>query len=579
MIDPTFLQALKDRVSLAELIGRQVTLTRRGREHVGLCPFHSEKTPSFTVNEQKGFYHCFGCGAHGGPVDFLMAAENLSFPEAVERLAAAVGMRMPAPDPRAAQAERRRASLQDAVEAAAKWFSAQLQGAGGGAARTYLEQRGVRTETAARFRLGLAPDRRTGLRDALLARDLPEALLVEAGLLVRPEQGGDCHDRFRNRLIFPISDRRGRAIAFGGRALGEARAKYLNSPETPLFHKGATLYNYANARQAAVESGRIVVVEGYMDVIALVQAGFSDAVAPLGTAVTEDQLQLLWRAAPSPILCFDGDAAGVRAAARALERALPLMTPQRTLSFALLPQGQDPDDLVRMAGRDGLARLLEAALPVSEMVWRIACTTHPPDSPESAARRNEAALQLVDRIGEANLKGSLKDSMWERIRAERAERRPGRHGRGRGGKGRGAAADSVLVPMAAPDKTRRERRLLALALARPDLVLAELEAFAAVPFLDLQLDSLKRAIIDATSREAALDAGGLWDHLCATGHDAALRRLENGDLKGPGSAGDTTGQELEKAWRETMDLFSLRISAQAVPRGVQALREAGNAER
>lgn len=577
MIDPSFLQALKDRVSLAELIGRHVTLTRRGREHVGLCPFHAEKTPSFTVNEQKGFYHCFGCGAHGGPVDFLMAAQNLSFPEAVESLAAAVGMRVPAADPRAAQAERRRAGLQEAVEAAAKWFTAQLHGAAGTAARAYLERRGVTAETAARFRLGLAPDRRTALRDALLARELPEALLVEAGLLIRPEDGGEVHDRFRNRLVFPIADRRGRAIAFGGRALGEARAKYLNSPETPLFHKGATLYNFANARQAAGESGRIVVVEGYMDVIALAQAGIAEAVAPLGTALTEEQLQLLWRAAPSPILCFDGDAAGTRAAARALERALPLMTPQRTLAFALLPEGQDPDDLVRVTGAEGATRLLEAALPVSTMVWRIACVAHRPDGPEAVARRNEFALQLVERIADATLQRSLKDSVWERIRAERAQRLPGRRRGGARAMHSGVAGpvDPQAGPVATPDKSRRERRLLALALARPDLVLAELEGFAAIPLLDSQLDSLKQAIIDATSREAALDAAALRDHLFAAGHEAALRRLEDVDLRGPGSPGAAPELELEKAWREIMDLFSMRMSAQSVPRAVLALRGAG----
>ena len=586
MIDAAFLQTLKDRVSLPDLIGRRVRLVKRGREHSGLCPFHTEKSPSFTVNEQKGFYHCFGCGAHGSAVDFVMATENLSFPEAVERLAAEAGLRMPAPDPGAVRAEKKRAGLQEAVEAAASWFAAQLQGGGGTAARAYLDRRGVTPETAARFRLGLAPDSRTALRDALIARDLPEALLVEAGLLIRPEDGSAPYDRFRNRLIFPIGDRRGRPIAFGGRALGEARAKYLNSPETPLFHKGATLYNFANARQAAGEGGRVIVVEGYMDVIALAQAGFPEAVAPLGTALTEEQMQLLWRAAPNPLLCFDGDAAGERAAARALERALPLMTPQRTLGFVALPEGQDPDDLIAAEGRAAMEHLLDHALGSSEMIWRVACAGHPPDTPEDAARRDEAALSMVGRIGDPVLQRSLRDAVWERIRAERAARRSQRGGGRRGSAGAGLPGGRgglglPQIPIAAANRARPEARLLALGLAYPELVLRDLEGLAAAEFSDRELDSLKCALIDATSRQAALDAmldsEALRAHLSAAGHDAVLCRLDEMKIWGPGVSSDAERHDVERDWQEILARLSSRSAARAMPEQVAALRRPAGA--
>ncbi|MFQ5467471.1 MAG: DNA primase [Kiloniellaceae bacterium] len=289
-LGPEFLDELRARVPLADLVGRRVKLTRRGREHVGLCPFHNEKTPSFTVSEDKGFFHCFGCGAHGDGVGFVMRTEGLSFPEAVERLAGEAGLAVPTPPRGPRAAARRRASREETVEAAAKWFEAQLSAPGGAAVRAYLETRGVDGETAAAFRLGHAPDRRGALRAALNAQGIGDDRLIEAGLIKAPEGGGAARDYFFNRLIFPITDRRGRVIAFGGRALGDSPAKYLNSPDTPLFHKGRVLYNLARARQGVADGGELIVAEGYMDVIALTQAGFPAAVAPLGTALTPEQI-------------------------------------------------------------------------------------------------------------------------------------------------------------------------------------------------------------------------------------------------------------------------------------------------
>ena len=345
-----FLDELRARLGLTEIVGRRVRLRRSGREASGLCPFHNEKTPSFTVSEEKGFFHCFGCGAHGDVIGFTMRVEGLSFPEAVEKLAAEAGLDVPQPSRAEREAERRRADFHGALEACCRFFERELAGPRGGAARAYLERRGIDPETAARFRLGYAPDSRTALRGAVMSGSLTEALLVETGMLIRPDDGTP-YDRFRGRVTFPIADRRGRVIAFGGRLLGDGRPKYLNSPDTPLFDKGRVLYGMAAARRAAHETGRVVVVEGYTDVIALARSGIAEAVAPLGTALTESHLAELWRMADEPILCFDGDEAGRRAAHRAAERALPLLRPGKSLQFRPPRRRRRP----RRAGRLGRA--------------------------------------------------------------------------------------------------------------------------------------------------------------------------------------------------------------------------------
>ncbi|MDA1131920.1 MAG: DNA primase, partial [Proteobacteria bacterium] len=348
----SFLDQIRARVPGSEVVAKRVRLKRSGRgELTGLCPFHDEKTPSFTVNDAKGFYHCFGCGAHGSAFDFLMQTDGLSFPEAVERLAGMAGLEMPARsrDPQDKERREGRERLYGLLEVAAAWFEDRLRHHGD-VARRYLEDRSIDGAAAAQFRLGFAPDSRDALKQALLARGYTVAELVRVGLLVAPEDGGEAFDRFRNRVMFPITDRRGQIVAFGGRTLGEARAKYLNSPETEFFHKGSLLYNLAGARSASREAGTVLVAEGYTDVISLWRHGFRHAVAPLGTALTDNQLGELWRLAPEPVLCLDGDAAGMRAAVRAAENALPLLKPGHSLRFALLPAGEDPDSLLRGGG-------------------------------------------------------------------------------------------------------------------------------------------------------------------------------------------------------------------------------------
>ena len=354
-----FIEELKSRLRPSDVIGRTVKLKRQGREFVGLSPFSKEKSPSFFVNDDKGFFHDFSSGKHGDIISFLQEAERLSFVEAIERLAGEAGMALPEPDAQSAQQEKVRAGLTDWLDLAAKWFEAELRRPPGADARAYLERRGLPASEWERFHIGLAPASRTGLKDYLVAKGAMPGELVEAGLLIVPEDGGAPYDRFRDRIIFPISDARGRIVSFGGRALDpNAKAKYLNGPDTVLFDKGRTLYGLFEARKIlhsapAAEQGDLVVVEGYMDVVACHRAGIA-AAAPMGTALTEGQMELLWRLHPEPTLCFDGDAAGRRAAGRAIDRALPVLKPGRSFKFALVTGGKDPDDVLREKGAAAL---------------------------------------------------------------------------------------------------------------------------------------------------------------------------------------------------------------------------------
>ncbi|MGE0725380.1 MAG: DNA primase, partial [Alphaproteobacteria bacterium] len=404
----SFLDELKARVGLVDTISRRVRLQRAGTVHKGLCPFHNEKTPSFTVDPRRGTYHCFGCGAHGNAIDFVMQTESLGFREAVEKLAGEVGMELPRESPVDRERAARAATLHDALEAAAEWFAAQLSDRRiGSEAWQYLERRGLDRAAIARFGLGFAPAGRSGLKAALAGR-FPEALLVDAGLLRRPDDGSATYDWFRGRVMFPIRDARGRAVGFGGRVLGEGEPKYLNSPETDVFAKGRLLYGLNWAGPAARRAGEIVVVEGYMDVIALHLAGIETAVAPLGTALGESQIAMLWRLAEEPILCFDGDAAGRRAAARSAERALPMLKPAHSLRFALLPPGEDPDSLVRARGTAAMRELLAAARPLRDLLWESETAGRSLDTPERRAGLRQRLRDLVSRIEERSVQDAYR---------------------------------------------------------------------------------------------------------------------------------------------------------------------------
>ena len=398
---PQFLDELRARLPVSEVVGRRVKLRKQGREFIGLSPFNKEKSPSFTVNDQKGFFHDFSSGKHGDIFGFVMETEGVAFPEAVERLAQLAGVPLPKVSHEDEQRDVRRKTLHDVMELATKFFEATLASRAGAKARGYLADRSLDPATQIKFRLGYATNERFALKEHLGSHGIPVEDMVEAGLLVSGDDIPLPFDRFRDRVMFPITDLRGRVIAFGGRALEkDAQAKYLNSPETPLFHKGATLYNIASARQAAHDGAPVIAVEGYVDVIAMVMAGFAATVAPLGTALTEDQLALLWKMADEPVLCFDGDNAGLRAAYRAVELAMPRLKPGKSLKFALLPQGQDPDDLVRSAGRDAVNDVIGAARPLAGMLWARETEGHTFDSPERRAaleaRINEVTSGIAD---------------------------------------------------------------------------------------------------------------------------------------------------------------------------------------
>jgi DNA primase len=389
----TFLDELRARTTLSTLIGRTVKVTKAGREFKACCPFHNEKSPSFTINDEKGFYHCFGCGAHGDAIRWMTDQRGLPFMDAVKELAANAGLDVPAADPRAAERAERANSLYDVMTAAADWFTEQLGSIAGAEARAYLEQRGLNTATIKAFGIGFAPDSRGKLRTALAK--FGDAALIEAGLLISVDEK-EPYDRFRGRLMIPIRDPRGRVIAFGGRILGAGEPKYLNSPDTPLFDKGRTLYNLDRAAAAARKSGRVIVVEGYMDVIALAQAQFEDVAAPLGTAVTDDQIHRLWRFSDSPIICFDGDNPGQKAAQRAGRRALAISTPGKSMAFADMPKGEDPDDVLRNSGVDALNDIINSATSLHRFLYYSEKFSIDAESPDGRAQLRQNLENLSD---------------------------------------------------------------------------------------------------------------------------------------------------------------------------------------
>jgi DNA primase len=414
---PQFLDELRARLPVSEVVGRRVKLKKAGREWRGLSPFNKEKTPSFFVNDQKMAWFDFSSGKNGSIFDFVMMTEGVTFPEAVERLAAQAGMALPQVSREEEARDERRRTLHDVVELAAKFFEATLASRHGAKARGYLADRGLDPATQVRFRLGYAPAERFTLKEQLGKEGVSTEDMVAAGLLVAGDDIPVPYDRFRDRVMFPITDLRGRVIAFGGRALEkDAQAKYLNSPETPLFHKGGTLYNIATARAAAHKGAPVVAVEGYVDVIAMVNAGYEATVAPLGTALTADQLTLMWKMANEPTLCFDGDGAGRRAAYRAVDIALPLIKPGKSLKFASLPEGQDPDDLARSGGRDAVTEVIGAARPLAEVLWMRETEAGGLDTPERRAAFEARLAEVTNVIGDDTVRKYYRQEFGERLR-------------------------------------------------------------------------------------------------------------------------------------------------------------------
>jgi DNA primase len=569
-IPPAFLDELRARVPLSDIVGRRIALKRAGREWKAPCPFHSEKTPSFYVNDQKGFFHCFGCGAHGDAVGFLMRNDGLAFPEAVEQLAGLAGLEMPRPEPQESEKYDRLKRLAEVLEAAAKWFEAQLRGSAGRDALQYLTGRGLDERTIAEFRLGYAPAAADSLRAALTGQGYDEADIVEVGLIRRPDDGRAPYGFFRNRVIFPVSDKRGRIVAFGGRILEGDGPKYVNSPEHALFHKGSVLYGLARARAAIGKGERPVVVEGYMDVIALQAAGIGGAVAPLGTALGEAQLAELWKTQDPaaardlpPVLCFDGDDAGRRAAVRAVDRILPLLGPERSAAVAFMPRGDDPDSLVRRGGTGAVRQVLDCALPLIEALWEFATAGRQLATPEQRA----ALWAELD----AQIRAMTDPQVQSLYRVELRRRfdtlfLPARvFGR----RQRGAQPFAALGPRPSrvmDGNVLRARILLALMVNHPFLFeeLGEIFAEMEVP---VAWQQLHRAVLTTLS-SGPLDAEALRVQLSTSGFGA-----EVADILGPATTehakfvrADALEDEVRAGWRDVW----LRVHGSGLDRELAA---------
>lgn len=546
--DDRFLEELKGRLRLSDVIGKTVKLRRQGREYVGLSPFNKEKSPSFFVNDDKGFFHDFSSGKHGDLIAFLQETERLSFTEAIERLAAEAGMALPAPDPESEARGRRRQSLTDWLDMAAAWFEAELRRPGGREARAYLEGRGLADADWKRFAIGFSPAGRTALKDYLVAKGALPADLVAAGLLAERTEGGAPYDRFSGRIIFPIADHRGRIVSFGGRALDpEARAKYLNGPDTDLFDKGRVLYGLPEARrllaEARGEAAALVVVEGYFDVVACQRAGIA-AVAAMGTSFTEAQMDSLWRLHGEPTLCFDADRAGQQAAGRAIERALPRVGPGRSFRFAHLSGGKDPDDILREQGPGALKAQLGATLPMVEALFekeRAAASLETPEGRAALKQRLRAAASV---IADADVAAAYRQALLEKFDALTAPApRPGggefARGAGRsGGRGRrGRWDEPAPLQRALPEARTAANRLARsldpvaaalafLAIKDPAAVDEHLESVQQIGFGDPQLEALAREIIALRLTDEQLDSAALRRHLARSGFEPLLNDVE-----------------------------------------------------
>ncbi|MEM5516717.1 DNA primase [Henriciella sp. AS95] len=522
-----FVEELKARIRPSDVIGRKVKLKKQGKEWVGLSPFTNEKSPSFYVNDQKRIFKCFSSGIGGDVISFVMETERLSFMEAVEKLADEAGMQLPKATAADEETYDRRKRLYECCEAACAFYEDRLRAAEGTDARAYLEGRGLGAAAWARHRLGYAPDDWRTTIDHLKSKGFSDREILESGLSVQKESGGDPYDRFRGRVIFPITDVRGQVIAFGGRGMQpDAKPKYLNSNDTELFHKGRVLYRYKDARTAFgdTDEGGLIVTEGYMDAIAMAEAGIGHVVAPLGTALTEDQLGLLWRAGPEPVLCFDGDAAGLRAAYRSIERALPFLEPGRSLFFCLLSGGMDPDDLIRQSGPEAMKQALAGALPLVEVLWLRERDAEAIDTPERQAGLEARLMQAAGQIKnpavraayERDLKSRMNEHLWQLRRSKRSA--PGQQRKGPPQKG---AHQTSTAP-----KTRG-LGLIIRAIDNPHLIDFGFETLSMSVFRDEDVAILRDVIISWPQAGKGVDREAIRDHLVDRGNTRAAELLKN----------------------------------------------------
>ncbi len=517
-VPPEFIEDLRQRVPLSDVVGRRVKLTRKGRRHSGLCPFHAEKTPSFSVVDDDGFYHCFGCGVHGDAISFLREMDGLEFMEAVERLAEMAGLAVPRAIPQDPAASRQRKAALDILEETTLFFEAALRRDDGRDATRYLKQRGLDSAIVKTYRIGYSP--RMGLRATLKDKGFSDEDMLAAGVIRKSDRDGSLYDYFRDRVMFPIENRQGKVIAFGARALGDAQPKYLNSGEGPTFSKKAVLYGWVQAREGLRRNLPLVVAEGYMDVIAIHRSGAAAAVAPLGTALTPEQIALLWRLHDEPVLCFDGDAAGQRAQTRALERILPLLEPGRSARLAVLPEGKDPDDLIGASGPEGFRKVIGTARSLVDSLWEQIQAEFDIRQPEARAQFWQAVRGHVRSIGNNQVRSAYGDEIESRIAAMRNQIR---------------GISSMVAPRRASRPQtgliNRHRAVVALLLAHPSLVSANFEALSMLDSGDQSLESLKKALIDAVIRDPDLDAAAINYHLQVLNLGDVLAAVTGDDMK------------------------------------------------
>jgi len=550
-IPPRFLNELRDRLSLSEIIGKRVKLTRAGREFKGCCPFHNEKTPSFTVNDDKQFYHCFGCGAHGDVINFAMQHDNLSFIEAIEQLAAQAGLQMPEQTPQDIKKAREEKNLYTLMDEVTSYFEQTLQSPEGDVARNYMDDRGMGQSLRENFRVGFAPADRHAMIKLFKDKGYSDHQLMEAGLVRKSKRDGSLYAFFRDRIMFPVMDLRGRIVAFGGRILPDhlrppdtgdyTPAKYMNSGDTAIFHKGRTLYGEAQARQAAHDGHTMLVVEGYVDVMACVEAGFRGAVAPMGTALTDDQILKLWKMIPSdkknPVLCFDGDNAGRRAAFRAAENILPLLKPNHSAKIAFLPDGQDPDSLIKAKGAQAFRAVLESALPLVEFLWTHYTAQQAYDTPEERAGLSQTFDDLTSRIADRSVQNYYKQAFREKqfqfFRSQRSFNQGGNQGGNKGGnsgfkKGKWDNKPQVQVSLMRPavSKLNRIAQIIMSTVINHPQILEKLEdEFMAFEMPDRMLQAMRDDIISAYADNPDIQRADLIAELKAGGYESNLDSL------------------------------------------------------
>jgi DNA primase len=517
-VPPEFIEDLRQRVPLSDVVGRRVKLIRKGRRHSGLCPFHAEKTPSFSVVDDDGFYHCFGCGVHGDAISFLREMDGLEFMEAVERLAEMAGLAVPRTVPQDPAASRQRKATLDILEETTLFFEAALRSDDGRGATRYLKQRGLNSAIVKTYRIGYSP--RMGLRAALKGKGFSDEDMLVAGVIRKADRDGSLYDYFRDRVMFPIENRQGKVIAFGARALGDAQPKYLNSGDGPTFSKKSVLYGWVPAREGLRRNLPLVVAEGYMDVIAIHHSGAAAAVAPLGTALTPEQIALLWKLHDEPVLCFDGDAAGQRAQTRALERILPLLEPGRSARLAVLPEGKDPDDLIAASGPEGFRKVIGTARSLVDSLWEQSQAEFDIRQPEARAQFWQAVRGHVRSIGNNQVRSAYGDEIESRIAAMRNQIR---------------GISSMVAPRRASRPQtgliNRHRAVVALLLAHPSLVSANFEALSMLDSGDQSLERLKKALIDAVIRDPDLDAAAINYHLQGMNLGDVLAAVTGDDMK------------------------------------------------